>query len=144
VLRVGGRNAVITEVEAYTADDPASHSFRGPTRRNAVMFGPPGVLYVYFIYGMHHCVNLVTGAVGDGQAVLVRSVRVAGLDPRVTTGPGRVCRALGIDRNLDRTVAVVYPGSPPVEPVVVTPRIGITKAADWPRRWVLDARRGSP
>jgi DNA-3-methyladenine glycosylase len=144
VLRVGGRNAVITEVEAYTADDPASHSFRGPTRRNAVMFGPPGVLYVYFIYGVHHCVNVVTGTVGDGQAVLVRSVRVAGLDPRVTTGPGRVCRVLGIDRNLDGTVAVVYPGSPPEEPVLVTPRIGITKAADWPRRWVLDARRRSP
>ena len=141
VLRVGGRNAVITEVEAYTRDDPASHAFRGPTTRNSVMFGPAGVLYVYFVYGMHHCVNVVTGEVGDGQAVLVRSVVVDGVDPRLTTGPGRLCRELGIDRTFDGTSAVVYPRSQPVEKVTVTPRIGITRATDWPRRWVIVAER---
>jgi DNA-3-methyladenine glycosylase len=140
ILRVGGRNAVITEVEAYTRDDPASHTFRGPTARNASMFGPAGVLYVYFVYGMHHCVNIVTGRAGDGQGVLLRSVIVDGVDRRSTTGPGRVCRELGIDRTFDGTTAVVYPGSRPTE-VAVTPRIGITRAADWPRRWVVVADR---
>jgi DNA-3-methyladenine glycosylase len=137
VLRVGTHQATITEVEAYSADDPASHTFRGPTSRNAVMFGPPGRLYVYFIYGMHHCVNIVTGADGDGQGVLIRSVTVHGMDRRLTTGPGRVCRVLGIDRNLDGTIAVVHEGAPPSEPPTVTPRIGISKAVDWPRRWVV-------
>jgi DNA-3-methyladenine glycosylase len=136
VLRFGGHDAVITEVEAYTADDPASHSWRGCTSRNAVMFGPPGRWYVYFVYGVHHCLNIVTGGVGDGQAVLIRSVAVYGIDPRSTTGPGRVCRTLGIDRDADGTLAVVHRGQGPIGPVVVTPRIGITRATEWPRRWV--------
>jgi DNA-3-methyladenine glycosylase len=140
VLRVGGLNAAITEVEAYTQDDPASHSFRGRTGRSAVMFGPAGRLYVYFVYGMHHCVNIVTGREGDGQAVLIRSVLVEGIDRRLTTGPGRVCRQLGIDRTFDGQPAVVYPTDAPPGVVSVTPRIGITRAVDWPRRWVL----GSP
>jgi DNA-3-methyladenine glycosylase len=135
VLRVAGWDAVITEVEAYTQDDPASHSFRGSTPRNAAMFGPAGVLYVYFVYGMHHCVNIVTGADGDGQAVLVRSVLVEGIDPRRTTGPGRVCRELGIDRSCNGMAAIVYRGTPPAV-VAVTPRIGISRAVDWPRRWI--------
>jgi DNA-3-methyladenine glycosylase len=137
VLRVNGHDAVITEVEAYTRDDPASHSFRGLTPRNAVMFGPAGMLYVYFVYGVHYCLNIVTGAVGDGQAVLVRSVIVDGVDPRRTTGPGRLCRELGIDRTFDGHPAVVHRGIPPTATVVVSPRIGITKAIDWPRRWVV-------
>jgi DNA-3-methyladenine glycosylase len=137
VLRVGTHQATITEVEAYSSEDPASHTFRGLTPRNAVMFGPPMRLYVYFIYGMHHCVNIVTGAEGDGQGVLIRSVSVVGMDRRLTTGPGRVCRVLGIDRHLDGTIAVVHQGSPPEGHVAVTPRIGITKAADWPRRWLV-------
>jgi DNA-3-methyladenine glycosylase len=141
VLRIGGHNAVITEVEAYTQDDPASHSYRGQTARNAVMFGPPGRLYVYFVYGMHHCVNIVTGQRGDGQAVLIRSVVVDGIDPRRTTGPGRVCRELGIDRTDDGVPAVVHAGAGLVTPMSSTPRIGITRAADWPRRWVIDTVR---
>lgn len=135
---VRGVTARITEVEAYTADDPASHSFRGTTQRNAVMFGPPGHWYVYLIYGIHHCLNLVTGAAGDGQAVLVRSVIVDGVATAATTGPGRLTRHLGIDLAQNGTAAVLYDdGVEPPRTPQITARIGITKAADWPRRWVL-------
>jgi DNA-3-methyladenine glycosylase len=138
VALVHGRLARITEVEAYTLDDPASHSFRGRTGRNAAMFGPPGHWYVYLIYGMHHCLNLVTGAEGDGQAVLIRSVLIDDVDVRRTTGPGRLTRVLGIDRSLDGTRAALFDdGTPPPAVPQVTARIGITKAADWPRRWLL-------
>jgi DNA-3-methyladenine glycosylase len=138
LMRVHGHVARIVEVEAYTRDDPASHSFRGITARNAVMFGPAGRWYVYFIYGMHHCVNLVTGAEGDGQAVLVRSVVIDGIDAHTTTGPGRLTRVLGIDLALTGEVAELFEdGTPPPEQPVVTARIGITRASDWPRRWLL-------
>lgn len=135
---VGGVTARITEVEAYTADDPASHSFRGRTPRNAAMFGPSGHWYVYLIYGMHHCVNFVTGAEGDGQAVLLRAVAIDGLPIATTTGPGRLTRALGIDRTLDGVAAQLYDdGTPPPSLPDVTPRIGISVAVDWPRRWLV-------
>jgi DNA-3-methyladenine glycosylase len=135
---VGAFTARITEVEAYTADDPASHSFRGRTARNAAMFGPPGHWYVYLIYGIHHCLNLVTGDPGDGQAVLIRSAVVDGLAPAVTTDPGRLTRALGIDRTLDGVPAALFDdGTPPPARPRATARIGITAAADWPRRWLL-------
>ncbi|MEX0847867.1 MAG: DNA-3-methyladenine glycosylase, partial [Ilumatobacteraceae bacterium] len=96
ILVIDGIRARITEVEAYTQDDAASHSFRGSTRRNAVMFGPPGLLYVYLIYGMHHCINIVTGESGDGQAVLIRGAVIDGVDPRLTNGPGKLARVLGV------------------------------------------------
>lgn len=135
---VDGVSARITEVEAYTADDPASHSFRGRTARNAAMFGPPGHWYVYLIYGMHHCVNLVTGADGDGQAVLIRAALVDGLPAATTTGPGRLTRALRIDRTMDGDEATLFDdGTPPPAAALVTPRIGISQAADWPRRWLV-------
>lgn len=138
LMRVGDRVARITEVEAYTADDPASHSFRGATARNASMFGPPGHWYVYLIYGMHHCINLVTGREGDGQAVLIRSVVIDGLPVAQTRGPGRLTRELGIDRSWDGRVAALFDDgvAPPPTPIV-TPRVGISKAVDWPRRWLV-------
>lgn len=146
----------IVEVEAYTADDPASHSFGGPTRRNAAMFGPPGRLYVYLIYGMHHCANVVTGTEGDGQAVLLRAVEpLSGLevmrarrapsidDRRLANGPGKLCQAFGVgpaddgaDLRGDR-IAICDDGTAPAWLVHNTPRIGITKAADLTRRWLL-------
>jgi DNA-3-methyladenine glycosylase len=138
-LRVDGsdgvrRSGMITEVEAYTADDPASHSFRGKTARNAAMFGPPGRWYVYLIYGIHHCLNVVTGAEGDGQAVLIRSLDWV-------RGPGRLTAALGVDRRLDGARCDIALGDPPIvaagRSLQVTQRIGITRAADWPRRFVL-------
>lgn len=138
VAVVRGTTFRITEVEAYLQDDPASHSFRGRTSRNASMFGPPGHWYVYLIYGMHHCLNLVTGREGDGQAVLIRSGVVEGIDLRRTTGPGRLCRELGVDRSLDGEIAELYDdGVPPPSAPLVTPRVGITKAVDLPRRWLV-------
>lgn len=140
---VGGR---IVEVEAYDADDPASHSFRGPTARNAAMFGKPGHLYVYRSYGIHWCANIVCGAVGHGAAVLLRALepthgldrmraRRAVTDPRLLcSGPGRLTQALGITgahdgADLSRPPFELIPAerAPVVER---TPRIGITRATD--------------
>ena len=138
VLLVGDVAARIIEVEAYTHDDPASHSFRGRTKRTDVMFGPPGHLYVYFVYGMHYCVNIVTGPEGDGQAVLIRAVICDEVDPRLTNGPAKLCRQLGIDMSMNGAPAhVVDDGVGPPTTTIVTPRIGITKAVEWPRRWLV-------
>jgi DNA-3-methyladenine glycosylase len=138
LLVIAGTSARIIEVEAYTQDDPASHSFRGRTKRNAVMFGPAGHLYVYFVYGMHCCANIVTGVEGDGQAVLVRAVICDGVDQRSTNGPAKLCRVLGIDMSLNGTPAIVCDdGTPPPEEPGITSRIGISKATDLPRRWMV-------
>src|SRR5206468_1698741 len=148
---VGGR---IVETEAYHHEDPASHSFSGPTPRNAVMFGPPGRIYVYRSYGIHWCMNLVCGD-GPGSAVLLRALEPThGLDlmiarrgledPRLLcSGPGRLCQALGVTREHNGFMAAEPPFAlepgPPAK-VVVGPRIGITKAADVPWRF---GERGS-
>ena len=91
---------------------------------------------MYFVYGMHHCLNLVTGADGDGQAVLVRAVAVEGIEPRLTTGPGRLTRRLGVDLSMDGSAAEIFDdGTPPPPAPVISPRVGISSAVDWPRRW---------
>jgi DNA-3-methyladenine glycosylase len=137
IIVVGTKSGRIVEVEAYTQDDPASHCYRGRTNRNNVMFGPAGHLYVYFVYGMHYCVNVVTGHEGDGQAVLLRAVISEGVDLRLTNGPAKLCKYLGIDMTMNGVRADIRDDGtpPPLEPIV-TPRIGINKAVDWPRRWV--------
>ena len=158
VLVVGPCRGRIVEVEAYTADDPASHSFRGPTARNDVMFGPAGRVYVYFTYGMHHCANVVTGRVGDGQAVLLRAVApLAGLDVmearrglvgrsrELTNGPGKLCQAFGLDRSWDGAalrsrhggVSIVDDGVPPPVAPGRSTRVGIRVATDRPWRWFV-------
>jgi DNA-3-methyladenine glycosylase len=150
VIEVGDLRARIVETEAYTSDDAASHSFRGQTPRNAVMFGPPGRWYVYFTYGMHHCVNVVTGPPGDGQAVLIRAAtpltgidvmrerRPGRPDRELLNGPAKLAQAFGMDLAFNGLPATLVDDhvSPPAVPTI-TPRIGIWKAADLPRRWLV-------
>jgi DNA-3-methyladenine glycosylase len=156
VLVRGDRAGRIVEVEAYLGtEDPAAHSFRGPTTRNATMWGEPGHLYVYFSYGMHWCCNPVCG---DGRAVLIRALaplegieqmrlvrsKVRG-DRDLTNGPARLTQALGIDGfddgadlvTGDRGIVIVDDGTPAPEHPVVTRRIGITKAAEAPWRFYV-------
>ena len=146
---VGGR---IVEVEAYAADDPASHSYRGPTRRTEVMFGTPGRLYVYRSYGLHWCANVVCEETGRGAAVLLRALepthgldtmraRRAVADARLLcAGPGRLTQALALTLEHNGADVTLPPFElvPPVEPAAVerTPRIGITKAVEKPWRYV--------
>jgi len=153
----GTRVGRIVEVEAYRGgEDPASHAYKGRTRRNAVMFGPPGHLYVYFTYGMHWCANAVCGPEATGHAVLLRALApVAGLpamrrarplgttDANLTNGPAKLCQALGITGAQDgadlvtgdRGLTIGDDGmAPPAEPAV-SGRIGIRQAADRPWRW---------
>jgi DNA-3-methyladenine glycosylase len=160
--RPEGQVAVrLTEVEAYTGDgtDPAAHSHRGPTPRAAIMFGPPGRLYVYFSYGVHWCANVVVGPEGSGSAVLLRagevvvgehvarSRRPAARAARdLARGPARLTQALGIgpgDKDadlLDPASTVRLHGGPAPATVSVGPRVGISVATDLPWRfWETDA-----
>ncbi|GAA1450349.1 DNA-3-methyladenine glycosylase [Mycobacterium cookii] len=151
VLTHGGVALRITEVEAYAGPaDPGSHAFRGRTPRNDVMFGPPGRLYVYFVYGMHHCANLVTGANGDPGAVLLRAGEVvSGIelararrsgsrDRELARGPARLCRALGIDLSHNGSDVDLRAGEQVVQ-ISAGPRVGLRHAADRPWRfWVTD------
>jgi DNA-3-methyladenine glycosylase len=142
--------ATITETEAYLgARDAASHSYRGPTPRSSIMFGPPGVAYVYLIYGMYHCLNVVTEPEGVGSAVLIRALDplVTGGDPvpgwtrRSLGGPGRLCREFGVDLrmngwDLTRSKLRILERPPvPDSDLVVGPRVGIKRSADLPLRF---------
>jgi DNA-3-methyladenine glycosylase len=161
VSTVGGRRTVgrIVETEAYLGrEDPASHGYQDRRHaQNASLYGPPGTWYVYLSYGMHWCANLVCGGLGHASAVLLRALepieglatmrrrRGAVADRQLCSGPGRLCQALGITRTLDgaamrrSSVTVRVADAPPS--VVASARIGITKAADWPLRFVIE---GSP
>lgn len=155
---VGGR---IVEVEAYSGpEDQAAHSARGRTARNSVMFGPPGHLYVYLIYGLHHCVNVVTGPGEKPEAVLIRALEIdEGLDlararrgpevplVRLASGPGNVGRALGIDRTVNGTDLLtgsvrIEPRQGPSPAIRSGPRIGVEYAEAWAARpmrfWIAD------
>jgi len=156
-LRVGR----IVETEAYGGpEDRASHARAGRTSRTSIMFGPAGRAYVYLVYGLHHCLNVVCGADGEAAAVLVRAVQpiagiermrrargAAGSDAKVAAGPARLCEALGIDRSLDGLdlltddrLRLAAPGTGPArlepgERVVVGPRVGISYAGpEWATR----------
>jgi DNA-3-methyladenine glycosylase len=153
-LLVDGVGGIIVETEAYDTSDPASHSFNGPTPRNAVMFGPPGHAYIYKIYGIHWCLNFVCHS---GSAVLIRALepregvermseRRGGMVTRqLCSGPGKLCQALaiGIGHNglpLDAPPFALSPARD-THDVMAGTRIGITKGIEAPWRFVL---RGSP
>jgi DNA-3-methyladenine glycosylase len=149
VLTHGGVSVRLTEVEAYAGPhDPGSHAHRGRTARNAVMFGPPGQLYVYFIYGMHHCANLVTGPDGDPGAVLLRAGdvvaghdlartrRPVGSDRDLARGPARLCTVLGITLGDNGVRPDLVAGETPAS-ISSGPRVGLRLAADRPWRfWI--------
>jgi DNA-3-methyladenine glycosylase len=162
VSSVGGRPTAgrIVETEAYLGyDDPASHGYKHRRHaQNEALFGPPATWYVYLSYGMHWCANLVCSPAGRAGAVLLRALEpVEGLavmrerrgdvpDRQLCSGPGKLCQALAITREEDgkpirRSAVRVFADASGELPVSVTPRIGITKAADWPLRFVVE---GSP
>lgn len=156
-LFVDGVGGVIVEVEAYHHTEPAAHSYRGPTPRNAVMFGPAGYLYVYRSYGIHWCVNIVCEEAGSASAVLIRALepreglaamrRRRGLDDDVAlcSGPGKLCEALAITHKMnglpiDRAPIKLFAREREAE-VASGVRIGITKAAELPWRYGLKGSR---
>jgi DNA-3-methyladenine glycosylase len=149
------QRALIVETEAYGgSDDAASHAFRGPTKRNQIMFGPAGFLYVYLIYGMHWCMNIVTGPSGSACAVLLRAAELyvpsrdgGGAESVSLRGPGNLTRGLGItgaDNGLDccggegRHLTIHRPRGPAELPTGQSKRIGITHEVDRPSRYFLD------
>ena len=150
----------IVETEAYTgAADPASHAFRGPTVRNAVMFGPAGHAYVYFTYGMHYCLNVTAEAPGTAGAVLLRALEpLAGVEmmrargdhgpeSRLLSGPGKIGRAFGLSlddngRDFTRGPLGLAAGTPlPTREVAISRRIGISRAVDLPYRFAVASSR---
>lgn len=160
VLRsADGRSGRIVEVEAYAgAEDPAAHTYRGKTARNATMFGPAGHMYVYFTYGMHWCCNVACGEVGEGVGVLMRALApLAGLelmrearpkcrrDRDLCRGPARLAQALGAtgaDDGADLVTGkdgfrLLDDGTPPPDQPAVSERIGISRAREHPWRWYL-------
>jgi len=156
-LLLDGVGGVIVETEAYDREDPASHTFSGPTPRNAVMFGPPGRAYVYFSYGIHWCLNFVCREAGHGAGVLIRALEpTAGIAVMIArrrqhslrmlcSGPGRLGEALGVTRalngrRLDRLPFSLRTGSREGR-IVCGPRIGISKAIDQPWRFGLAGSR---
>jgi DNA-3-methyladenine glycosylase len=156
-LLVDGVGGKIVEVEAYDQEDPASHGYGGRTARNAAMFGPAGHAYVYRSYGIHWCLNLVCGAEGQAEAVLIRALepttgiseqrRRRGLEDRrsLCSGPGKLCQALAITRDHDGRPLDVPPfrleARRDVPEIVTGPRIGITRATELSWRYGL---AGSP
>ena len=130
---------IITETEAYRgSDDEASHAYKGISNRSAIMFGPPGYLYVYMIYGMYYCINVVTEEVGYPSAVLIRGLRLPDIH---LDGPGKICRYLGITTrdngiNLISNDSFYLTQGINIENIEITTRIGINKAIDKPWRFV--------
>lgn len=153
VHRVDGQPRIgrIVETEAYLGPhDLAAHSARGRTARTEVMFGPPGFAYVYMIYGVHHCMNVVTREEGHASAVLLRALEPVENITSSTKGPGLLCRAMGIDRSMtghDLLSADLFVAKPPrrARSVVVTrPRIGVHYAGEWAHKPLRYYLQGNP
>jgi DNA-3-methyladenine glycosylase len=153
VLHVGGEERIgrIVETEAYLGPhDLAAHSSRGRTARTEIMFGPPGHAYVYFIYGMYFCMNVVTGPDGQASAVLLRALEpVQNLRGR-SQGPGLLCKAMGVDKRLNGhdllsdEFHIAAPDQAPRISIVRRPRIGVDYAGHWAKRLLRFYIRGNP
>ena len=157
LMLVNGVGGIVVEVEAYHHTDPAAHSYGGQTPRNAVMFGPPGVAYVYRSYGIHWCLNVVCEAAGSASAVLIRAIEptagIAAMQKRrgltdlrtLCSGPGKLAQAMAVtiaDNGLALDRAPFELRERDGEPEIVTgPRIGITKAVALPWRYGLKGSR---
>lgn len=150
-----GVGGVIVETEAYERDDPACHAFGGPTARNAPLFGPPGMAYVYLCYGVHSMFNLVAEPEGTAAAVLIRALEpTRGIDAMrrrrgvadarsLCSGPGKICQALEIELGQTGADALAEPfellaAEPGGREVLAGPRVGLTKAVDYPWRYCLE------
>jgi DNA-3-methyladenine glycosylase len=148
----GVASGVIVETEAYRPEDPACHAYSGPTMRNRTMFGRPGLAYVYLSYGIHHLLNVVCEGEGVGSAVLIRAlrpldgcalmVRRRGGEANLCSGPGRLTQALGVDlakdgHDLTSGDLSVSRGEPPGGEIVAATRIGITRGAELPWRYLV-------
>jgi DNA-3-methyladenine glycosylase len=148
----GVASGVIVETEAYRPEDPACHAYRGPTMRNRTMFAGPGLAYVYLSYGIHHLLNVVCEGEGVGSAVLIRAlrpiegralmVRRRGRETGLCSGPGRLTQALGIDlakdgHDLTGGDLSISRGEPPDGEILATTRIGITRGAELPWRYLV-------
>lgn len=150
----GDIGGIIIGTEAYAQEDEASHSFRGVTKRTAPMFEEAGTLYMYFIYGMHWCLNIVTGPADRGEAILIRALKpTVGIEKmqanrslsdikRLTNGPGSVVKALAIPsiysgQKLNTTMLELIPPKKPIVKILTTPRVGIKKATDKPWRFYI-------
>jgi DNA-3-methyladenine glycosylase len=141
----------IVEVEAYLGEhDLAAHSSKGLTERTKTMFGPPGFAYVYLIYGVHHCMNVVTERAGQASAVLLRALEpVKNIEDR-TQGPGLLCRAMGIDRRLNAhdllsdNFFIAHPETAEKISIVKRPRIGVDYARHWAKRRLRFYLKGNP
>jgi DNA-3-methyladenine glycosylase len=140
-LIFGNIQGIITETEAYRGlDDEASHAFRGITKRTEVMFGPPGRIYIYMIYGVYYCMNIVTEEAGQASAVLIRGLHLPEIH---LNGPGKLCKFLGITKEHNALDLTTNPDTyltqgVEVQDIKITKRIGITKAIDKPWRFLAD------
>ena len=148
---------VIVETEAYSQEEPACHGYRRRSPSNETLFGEPGRFYVYLSYGMHHCVNVVTGRAGQANGVLLRAAWVPGLPERAAAGPGLLARFFGLNRGHDAlpsaaasglwlapppaSLAELLPAAAGPEALACTSRIGIREATELPWRWYLRASR---
>jgi DNA-3-methyladenine glycosylase len=139
-------SAEITDVEAYTANDPACHAFNGKTKRTEVLFGPPGRAYVYFIYGMYYCLNVVTEPEGIPGAVLIRGLKTVDIKSANLNGPGKICKHWQIDKELngmllndaDSSLWITQRNNSVNPKILKSTRIGINKAQDKLWRFYTD------
>ncbi len=139
---------VIVETEAYCESEPACHGYKNRTPKNETLFGPPGHLYIYLIYGSYHCVNIVTGKMGQGNGVLLRSIALPNEQERISAGPGLLAQKFGLNKSHNNLALSLKNGlwiakgkSIQNMKTIQTTRIGVSKAKELPWRWYLKESR---